>query len=94
MQRDSVTRDAELVWTAPPEPVPYRFYVEVLALGAAGPVPVWSGYTETSAVLVPVEPAHSRYIWRVYVVAAALHDYLPSGWNRFGVVWRGSQGAG
>lgn len=94
VQRDSVTRDAELVWTAPPQPVPSRFYVQVLALGQTGPVPVFSGYTDVSSVLVPVEPAHGSYIWRVYVVGAALRSYLPSGWRRFSVIWRGSQGAG
>ena len=94
VQRDSVTRDAELVWTAPMQPSPARFYVEVLALGQGGPVPVWSGYTDVSSVMVPVAPAHSRYVWRVYVVGGALRSYVPSAWSRFSVVWRGSQGAG
>ncbi len=94
MQRDSVTREAELAWTAPPQPVASRFFVQMVAVAQSGPVPVFSGYVDTSSVLVPLAPAHSQYLWRVYVVGATLRSYVSSGWSRFNVIWRGSQDAG
>ncbi len=81
-------RSIELVWTAAPQPVPARFYVQVLALDPPEPVQVFSGYTDQSALLAPLAPDHAEYAWRVYVVGGALRSYLPSPWVRFSIAWR------
>ena len=79
----------ELVWTAPAQTVPVRFFVQVLALGAAGAPPeareVFSATLNETAALVPLDHASGRYAWRVYSVSRDLKRYAASGWTRFQV---------
>lgn len=76
---------AELIWTAPAQRAPVRFFVEVVAVSEGGLREVFASYTDVSAALVPLDPRPRGYAWRVYAVAPDGSDYAPSGWSRFRV---------
>jgi hypothetical protein len=73
----------ELSWAAPAEPVPVQFFVQVLALDAAGAHRVFTGFSKQSAVLAPLPRVPADYAWRIYTVAASAPDYVPSAWSYF-----------
>jgi hypothetical protein len=73
----------ELSWTAPAQPVPASFFVQVLALDTAGAHPAFSSYLKQSAILVRLPSTPATYAWRVYTVAASVPDYAPSAWSYF-----------
>jgi TPR repeat protein len=75
--------EVELCWTAPAESVPVDFFVQVLALDAAGPHRVFAGFSQRSAMLVSLPSSPADYVWRIYTVAASVPDYVSSAWNRF-----------
>ncbi len=75
----------ELVWVAPAQAVPVRFFVQVLALDAAGPHEVFATYLDETATLAPLERVPGRYAWRIYSVGRDLRHYAPSEWARFEV---------
>ena len=77
----------ELVWNAPVQPVQARFFVQLLALDAAGPREVFATYLDESAALAPLPPDRvpGRYAWRVYAVNRDLTHYAASAWSRFSV---------
>jgi TPR repeat protein len=76
---------AELVWIAPPQPRPVRFFVELLAVEPEGWRELYAGYSPQSAVLVPLDPAVTRYAWRAYTVAEDDDHYVVGDWIRFTV---------
>ena len=73
----------ELSWTAPPEPVPVEFFVQVLALDTGAGHRVFTSFSKQSAVLVSLPRVPSDYAWRIYTVAASVPDYAPSAWSYF-----------
>lgn len=75
----------ELVWMAPEQPTPTRFFVQVVALDgtAAAPREVFSGFTDMTATLATVDRVPGRYAWRVYSVARDRYAATP--WARFQV---------
>jgi TPR repeat protein len=76
--------DIELVWLAPPEPSATRFFVELRAMNGGNSSEVFSGYTDLTAIVVPLNDA-DRFAWRVYTVAEDGSHYAAGGWNRFTV---------
>ena len=78
-------RAVELVWIAPAQRMPVRFFVQVMAMEPLGALrEVFSGELETTATLAPLPPG--RYAWRVYTVAG--DHYAASAWARFAVANR------
>ena len=75
----------ELVWVAPAQVVPVQFFVQVLALDAAGPREVFATYLDETAALAPLDRVPGRYAWRVYAVGRDLKHYAASEWVRFAV---------
>ncbi len=76
---------AELSFAAPAQPFEVDYFVNVVELYAAGFHSVFAGYTNRSAILVPLPRRPGRYAWRVYTVARAVSDYVPSAWKYFSV---------
>ena len=74
---------AELVWIAPPQPGPVRFFVELLAVEPEGWRELYAGYSTQSAVLVQLDPAVTQYAWRAYTVAEDDDHYTVGDWVRF-----------
>ena len=85
----------ELVWIAPAQAAAVRFFVQLMALDAAGvsagPHEVFATYLDETAAVVPLERVPGRYAWRVYSIGRDLKHYAASGWERFQV---GPQGSG
>jgi hypothetical protein len=81
----SGSRAAELVWVAPPQPKPVRFFVQVLTAEAEGWRELFGGYVAQSAALVQLDPAATRYVWRAYAVAEGSTHYAAGDWRQFTV---------
>ncbi len=75
----------ELVWAAPPQRAPARFFVEVVAVEDDRLRDVFAGYSDRSALLAALDPTASDYAWRVFVVGLDTPDYVASPWTRFRV---------
>jgi len=73
----------ELVWTAPAQPAPVRFFVEMVALGHGPARRLFAGFTEVTAVLAWLEDGVGSFAWRVYAVDASGGRYAASSWARF-----------
>ena len=73
----------ELAWIAPANPMPVRFFVELVALDSGGPREAFTAYMDQSASLVPLERVPGRYAWRVYTVDRDAKHYAASPWSRF-----------
>jgi hypothetical protein len=71
-----------LVWLAPAEPAPVRFFVQVMAMDAGAPREVVGRYVDVSSVQVPLATAET-YAWRVLTVALADRHYAAGAWQRF-----------
>ncbi len=76
----------ELVWVSPAQPVPVRFFVQLLALDPVEPREVFATYLDETATLATVDRVPGRYAWRVYAVGRTLGRYAPSEWNEFQVL--------
>ena len=74
---------AEIVWSAPEQPVPVRYFVEVVAIEDGGWHDVFTAYSDTPAVLAQLKPGPSTYAWRVYTVARNTLHYAASPWTQF-----------
>ena len=75
----------ELVWVSPAQPVPVRFFVQLLALDPIEPREVFATYLDETATLATLDRVPGRYAWRVYVVGRNLGHYAASEWNQFQV---------
>ena len=73
----------ELSWTAPAQAASVNFFVQVLALDAAGAHPAFASYLNQSAILARLPSTPAAYAWRVYTVATSVPDYVPSAWSYF-----------
>ena len=75
----------ELVWVSPAQPVPVRFFVQLLALDPIEPREVFATYLDETATLATLDQVPGRYAWRVYAVGRNLGHYAASEWNQFEV---------
>jgi len=73
----------ELAWVAQANPVPVRFFVELVVLDSGEPHEAFTAYLEQSASLVPLSQVPGRYAWRVYTVDRDAKHYAASPWSRF-----------
>lgn len=72
-----------LNWSIPREPVPVRFFVEVVAVEDAGPREVFASYVDQPRVDVPLTGTATQYAWRVFTVGRDVPAYALSGWEHF-----------
>ncbi len=82
---DSRSGGIELVWTAPAQPEPVRYHVEVRAPGAPGSHDVFSSFTGTSSLFARLPDLHGAYTWRVLAVARLTGRSAASDWLHFTV---------
>jgi len=75
--------EVRLAWITPREPVPVRFFVEVVAIGDGGPREVFAAYVDQPPVDVALAGGTADYAWRVYTVGRDVAAYALSGWERF-----------
>ena len=75
----------ELVWAAPQQGVPVRFFVEVVATEADRLREVFAGYSDRSAVLAALDASPGSYAWRVFVIGPDAPAYVASAWVQFQV---------
>ena len=75
----------ELVWISPAQPVPVRFFVQLLALDPIEPREVFATYLDETATLATLGRVPGRYAWRVYAVGRNVGHYAASEWNQFQV---------
>jgi hypothetical protein len=72
----------QLVWTAPLEPHPVTWFVELQARENGRYSEVAASYVTTTAVAVTL-PDAERFAWRVYAVAADGSAYAAGPWSLF-----------
>jgi hypothetical protein len=72
----------QLVWTAPVEPVPVTWFVELDAEANGQFNEVTASYVATSAIAVTL-PNDAAFAWRVYAVAADGSAYVSGPWSHF-----------
>ncbi|WP_428374492.1 tetratricopeptide repeat protein [Lichenicoccus sp.] len=73
----------EIVWTAPSQAVPVRFFLQVVARDGSKSREIYAAYTDATAALVHVAPGHRSYAWRVYTVSPTTADYSIGAWTAF-----------
>ncbi len=76
---------AELVWSAPEQPGPVLYFVEVVAIDPNGWHDVYTAYSDSPAALAEFKPEPAVYAWRVYTVARNTLHYAASPWTPFRV---------
>jgi hypothetical protein len=72
----------QLVWLAPPEPVPVVYFVELRGLAAGHFKELASGYEPVSAFAATL-PGAGTFAWRVYAVSVDGSNYVVSPWSVF-----------
>lgn len=72
-----------LVWSAPAQPTPARFFVEVVTLEPSGPREVVGRYVDVSATQVSLPAASASYAWRVLSVGVSPARYTVGPWRGF-----------
>jgi hypothetical protein len=73
----------KLDWSIPREPVPVRFFVEVMAIGQGKSREVFAAYVDQPPVEVALVNGAPAYAWRVYTVGRDVAAYALSGWELF-----------
>jgi len=71
----------EFVWTAPAQPTPVRFFLEVVSIDNNTVRDMFAGYVDQTAWLVDLPDRPGAYEWRVCAVSR--NDYSISPWNFF-----------
>ena len=79
------------VWSAPAEPTPVRYFLEVFSLGHGPAAQVAAHYVSLSTAVVTLPPGAADYAWRVFAVAPESHLYVVSPWQRFTISERTAQ---
>ena len=74
----------ELVWTAPPEPKPVHYEVQVNELGGSTPRTVLKASLTQTATIVRLSADGAFYVWKVDTVTRD-GARVPSDWNWFSV---------
>ncbi len=77
----------ELVWSAPAQATPIRFFVQVMGLNKASAAmrEEFSAELDETAILASLDLAPGQYAWRVYSIARDSRHYAASEWARFEV---------
>lgn len=75
--------EVRLAWAIPREPMPVRFFVEVVAIGEGRPREVFAAYVDQPSVNIALAAGTANYAWRVYTVGRDVAAYALSGWERF-----------
>ena len=75
----------ELVWTAPAQPLPVRFFVQLLAVDRSGVDEVFTATVEETSAVAFLRGRSGRYAWRVYSLGQDLKHYAASECQRFEV---------
>ena len=74
---------AEIVWSAPAEELPVRYFLQVVARDGGAEREIHAGYLDITAALVRLDAAHHSYAWRVYTVSPRSASYTVSPWTPF-----------
>lgn len=77
-------REVEIVWTAPAQTVPVRFFLQV-AHGGRDHGEIYADYVDSTAALVRLPAGGGAYAWRVYTVSPTTADYSIGAWIPFTV---------
>jgi TPR repeat protein len=72
-----------LAWSAPSEPMPVRYFVQVLDLDDGSPPTMVGLYVDQTATSIILPGAAGHFAWRVYAVSRAGGDYAASVWSHF-----------
>ena len=77
----------ELVWKAPAQATPIRFFVQVMALDRVSATmrEEFTAELDETAILASLGPVPGQYAWRVYSIARDSRRYAASEWARFEV---------
>lgn len=74
---------AEIVWSAPAEELPVRYFLQVVARDGVAEQEVHAGYLDVTSTLVRLDAAHHAYAWRVYTVSPRSASYTVTPWTPF-----------
>ncbi len=74
---------AEIVWSAPAERLPVRYFLEVATRDKGNSREIYAGYLDVTATLVRLDAMHHAYAWRVYTVSPRSASYAVSAWIPF-----------
>ena len=77
------TQSLALAWNAPSEPMPVRYFVQVLDLDDNSPPTTVGVYVDQTATSIVLPRAVGHFAWRVYAVSRAGGDYAASVWSHF-----------
>lgn len=78
------------VWSAPAQPGPIRFFLEVYSLRTGSAAEVAARFVDASAAEVILQPGAADYAWRVLTVVPDAQTYVTSPWQRFAVAAGGN----
>lgn len=73
----------EFAWTAPAEPSPVRYFLQVMARDDSSRREIYAAYLDVTATLVRLDRTRHAYAWRVYTVAPRSASYTVSRWSLF-----------
>ncbi len=73
----------EIVWAAPAEPTPVRYFLQVVARDEGIPHELYAAYLDVTAALVTLDPKTHDYAWRVFTVSPSRASYSVSPWTAF-----------
>ena len=73
----------EVVWSAPAENVPVRYFLQVVKRDAPATREVQAGYMDVTSTLTALEPGDHVYAWRVYTVSPRGASYTVCPWTVF-----------
>ena len=73
---------AEIVWSAPAEDLPVRYFLQVVARDGIEHE-VLASYLDVTSTLVRLDAGHHAYAWRVYTVSPRSASYTVSPWTSF-----------
>ena len=73
----------EIVWSAPAEATPVRYFLQVVARDNGVPHEVFAAYLDVTAALVKLDRTQHAYAWRVFTVSASRASYATTPWIEF-----------
>ena len=73
----------EIVWIAPGQPQPVRYFLQVVTSDKRPAREVHAGYADATATLAHLDPTTHRYLWRIVTVSPSRADYVASNWIAF-----------
>ncbi len=71
------------VWTAPTQPAPTRFFLQVVTHEAGSQREIHAAYTDLTAALVHLGGDARTYSWRVFTVSPQSRSYVVTAWTQF-----------